>query len=73
VGGLGAPEVIIIALVPMMALPAWGIVDAALRPDASWQAAGQSKIVWVIIQLFLWTLGSVVYFAAIRPKLKAVR
>jgi hypothetical protein len=71
-GGLGAPEVIIFVLVLfIMGLPVWGIVDAAIRPDSVWAAAGQSKIVWVIVQLFLWTVGALVYFVAIRPKLKA--
>jgi hypothetical protein len=33
-------------------------------------AAGQSKVVWVLVQIFLWVVGSVVYFIAIRPKVK---
>lgn len=71
-GGLGAPELLIILfLLGGMVLPIWGIIDAAIRPDAVWAASGQNKIVWVIIQIFLWTLGAVVYFVAIRPKLVA--
>jgi hypothetical protein len=71
-GGLGAPELLIlIFLLFTMVLPIWGIIDAAVRPDAVWAAAGQNKIVWVLVQIFLWTLGAVIYFAAIRPKLVA--
>jgi hypothetical protein len=52
-------------------LPVWGIIDAAVRPDSAWAAAGQSKVVWVLVQIFLSILGTAVYFVAIRPKLKA--
>ncbi|MCA1697089.1 MAG: PLDc N-terminal domain-containing protein [Actinobacteria bacterium] len=70
-GGVGAPELIIIVLVVIiMGLPIWGIIDAAIRSDAEWAETGQSKGVWILVQLVLWTLGSVVYFLAIRPKLK---
>jgi hypothetical protein len=70
--GLGAPELIIIILVlGFMVLPVWGIVDAAMRPDSVWEAAGQNKLVWVLIEIFLWPLGAAIYFIAIRPKLKA--
>lgn len=71
-GSLGAPEMLIILfLLGGMVIPIWGIIDAAIRPDAVWAATGQNKIVWVIIQIFLWTLGAIVYFVAIRPKLVA--
>ena len=77
-GGLGAPELIIILF--MLLLPAviiWGIVDAASRPDAAWVAAGQNKTVWIVLQAVglvfcgLGALVSVVYLLAIRPKLAA--
>jgi hypothetical protein len=72
--GLGAPELITILIVlAFTVVPVWGIVDAAVRPDSVWAAAEQNKIVWVLIQVFLWTLGAAVYFVAIRPKLKAVQ
>ncbi|HVW33020.1 MAG TPA: hypothetical protein VHL53_10815 [Acidimicrobiia bacterium] len=71
--GLGAPELIIIlGILAFMVLPIWGIVDAAMRPDEVWSAAGQSKLVWVLIEIFLWTLGAALSFIAVRPKLKAV-
>jgi hypothetical protein len=49
--------------------PIWGIIDAALRPDDVWARANQSKVVWILVQIFLWTLGALIYFIAIRPKL----
>jgi quinol-cytochrome oxidoreductase complex cytochrome b subunit len=70
--GLGAPELLIlIFILSAMVLPIWGIIDAAVRPDAVWAATGQNKIVWVLVQIVLSTLGAVIYFAAIRPKLVA--
>lgn len=66
---LGPTELLI--LLVLFVLPVWGIIDAAIRSDSAWTAAGQSKLVWVLVQVFLWVLGSAVYFVAIRPKLKA--
>jgi len=67
---MGALELLILLLL-FGVLPIWGIIDAAMRPDSVWLAAGQSKIVWVLVQVFLWTIGAAVYFFAIRPKLAA--
>ncbi len=62
---------ILVALGATVVLPIWGLVAAATRPDAVWAASGQSKVVWLILQVLLWTLGAVIYFIAIRPKLVA--
>jgi hypothetical protein len=68
---LGAPELLIL-LVPL-ALTIWGIVDAASRPEWAWQRSGQSKVLWIVLQvvgMFVclgWIL-SIVYLAAIRPQ-----
>jgi hypothetical protein len=71
-GGLGAPELLIILFIlGTMVLPIWGIIDAAVRPDPAWTAIGQSKIVWILVMVFLWTLGAILYFILARPKLVA--
>ena len=71
-GGLGAPEILILLMLLFgFVLPIWGIVDAATKPDHVWAAAGQSKVLWIILQIVLGTLGAIIYFAAIRPKLVA--
>jgi len=68
---LGLVELLVLLVVlGFLVFPVWGIIDAAIRPDAAWAAAGQSKVVWVLVQIFLWVIGSAVYFVAIRPKLK---
>lgn len=78
VGGNGAGIVgLIFALLSAVAvfavffgLPVWGIVDAIRRPPADWDAAGQSKSLWIAIQFFVWMFGSVIYVIAVRPRLK---
>jgi nitrate/nitrite transporter NarK len=75
-GGIGAPELLILlVLLPVLffafIFPVWGIIDAAMRPDPVWDATGQNKIVWILVQFFLWTIGAFIYFIAIRPKLVA--
>lgn len=56
-----------------VALPIAGVIDAALTPDSVWADANQSKIVWIVVQIFLGLFGAIAYFVAIRPKLKAQR
>jgi len=75
---LGAPELIIILIPALIALglPIWGIVDAASLPDAAWARAGQNKTLWIVLQAIglIACLGfvlAIVYFAAIRPKVRA--
>ena len=51
--------------------PLWATLDAAMKPDLSWQAADQSKIVWVLVCLLLGFFGSIAYVLAIRPKVVA--
>ncbi len=59
----------VLVVVAFAVFPIWGIIDAALRPDDVWARANQSKVVWILVQIFLWTLGALIYFIAIRPKL----
>lgn len=65
---LGPTELIIILA---FLLPVWGIIDAALRPNSAWQAADQSKVLWIVLIIVLWFIGALVYLIAIRPKVKA--
>lgn len=72
---LGAPELLILLLAAVpYAVIIWGIVDAALRPEWAWRAAGQSRVLWIVLQvigLFLCLVGfvlSVAYLTAIRSQ-----
>jgi DMSO reductase anchor subunit len=45
------------------ALWLWSLVDALRTSDQTWDAAGQSKLVWVVVIIFLGLLGSSLYLA----------
>ncbi len=69
--------VLVLLLVPL-GISLWGILDAAARSDGAWQQAGQSKILWISLQvvgIFLFVVVglavSVFYLVAIRPKVSA--
>jgi hypothetical protein len=62
---------------PLVALPIWGAIDAARRPDAEWEATGLSRRTWVGVQAIgaLFLVGFVAaigYFWRKRPALQAV-
>ncbi len=80
---MGPMEVLVVvgvpALLATLALPIWGIIDAAGRPDVQWTTAGQSKGLWIALMAVgtvfrgAGIVLSIVYLAAIRPKLEAAR
>ena len=58
--------------------PLWAIVDAISRPTAAFNEAGSSKALWLTLLIVTWILTilvglvlSVVYLAAIRPRVRA--
>ena len=51
----------------------WAVIDAATKPDSAWAAADQSKIVWILVALFVPIAGALAYLIAIRPKVKAAQ
>lgn len=75
---LGPSELLVILVIALLgiALPVWGIVDAAQRPDDAWQRAGQNKTLWIVLQAVgipfggLAVVFAVIYFAAIRPQVQ---
>jgi hypothetical protein len=66
----GGESLIILLIAGFVILPIWGIIDAAMTPDDAWARASQSKLVWVVVQIFLGALGTAIYVLAIRPKLR---
>ena len=52
-------------------LPLWAAVDAGLRSDRAYRRISQNKIVWILLALFTWIVGPLVYLIAVRPKLRA--
>lgn len=71
-----SPFFFLVALLPL-AFIIWGVVDAAGHSDAAWAAAGQNKVLWIVLQavgVFFCMVGlifTIVYFAAIRPRVVA--
>jgi hypothetical protein len=55
---------------------AWWIlclVEILRAPEPQWQAAGQSRLVYVLLLLFLSLLGALLYYLIARPALAAVQ
>ncbi len=48
------------------------LVESLQIPDHTWQAAGQNKLLWVLLIVFLGFLGSILYMVIPRPSLKAI-
>jgi uncharacterized membrane protein YwzB len=69
--------IIVLVALGSLVLALWALIDAATRPESAFKAAGQSKVLWIILPIvgiFLFTfVGGVlgiVYLATIRPKVK---
>lgn len=60
---------LLLLLLGLIALSLWGIVDASLQPSTTYAAAGLSKAVVTTMLILTCTLGSLVYFALLRPRL----
>ena len=45
------------------------LVEALRVPDQSWTVAGQNKILWVLLMVFLGVLGTILYVLIARPAL----
>ncbi len=58
------------ALICFVALPLWGVVDAARLPKRAWEAAGRSKRFWIALQVLTLYLGAVAYLAGVRKDVR---
>lgn len=60
-------------LVPALALFVWWLVmlvDALRIPGATWQAVGQSQVLYVVLMAVLGVIGTILYVFIARPKLR---
>lgn len=48
----------------------WMLIEAVRIPDSVWRAADQSKIVYVLLIIFLGLVGTLIYMLTARPALK---
>ncbi len=69
----------LILILVTLVLPIWAVVEAASRPYGAFTAAGSSKVLWIVLIIVFWLLTwivgivlSVVYLAAIRPRVRVV-
>ncbi len=59
-------------------VPVLGALDGIRKPDEAWRAVGESKMLWITLQLILVFLGFIAllltaaYFIAVRPRLRRV-
>jgi DMSO reductase anchor subunit len=51
----------------------WSLVDAIQRPDSEWEQAGQNKLVWILVLIFIGFIGSIIYLLVARPSLEEVK
>jgi hypothetical protein len=76
-GALGSGGVIIVLGLAAVALSIWALVDTLTRPDWAWQAAGQNKVLWIVLNIvgfFICGLViAIIYLAVIRPKVAAAQ
>ena len=48
----------------------WTLVDVLRRPDQQYAAAGQTKLVWLIVVFFGHIIGSILWLVVARPQLQ---
>ncbi|MER7604347.1 hypothetical protein [Nocardioides sp. NPDC127503] len=64
----------ILLLLVWFALTVWWLVmlvQALRTPDSVWAAADQSKILYVLLMIFLGWLGALLYVVIARPRLRS--
>lgn len=49
------------------------LIDALRIPEGTWQRAGQSKLLWVLLIAILGLLGALLYAVMARPALSRAR
>lgn len=50
----------------------WALVDVLRRPDQQYAAAGQTKLVWLIVVFFGHVIGVILWLLVARPQLQRV-
>lgn len=64
--------VVVLFAVASVGLFVWWLlvlIQALRVPDHDWAAAGQSKILWVLVMVLLGILGTILYVLIARPAL----
>ena len=67
---MAASLVVVLFILLSLGLLVWWLVvlvEALRVPDPDWARAGQSKILWILLMVFLGVLGTVLYVFIARP------
>ena len=65
-----AGTLLVLALVGLVALSLWAVVDAALQTDQAYAAAGISRGLTTVVLILTCAIGAAGYFLFIRPRLR---
>lgn len=66
---------VLIALAVFLTPAIWWLVclvQAVRVPEPQWVAAGQSKVVTILLMVLLGVVGTIVYAVAVRPALRRI-
>jgi hypothetical protein len=62
---------VLLLLLALAIFHIWGIIDAAEQPNAIWEEAGLSRIVWLAVVVAIPLIGTWIYLSVARPRLHA--
>lgn len=74
---IGVTELVVLVIgLSSLAVPVWGIIDAAQRPDSQWKATGVSRATWITLMAVaafacspVGLVISIYYLVSMRPRL----
>ena len=70
---VGGIELVIMGfVVSMTAMMFWGLYDASRYPEHAWRAVGSDRSAWQLVIFFGGTIGTLIYLASVRPRLRQV-
>jgi len=67
---------VVLAALVLVAVFRWWLmvlVEALRVPESRWEAAGESRLIYVLLMIFLGIIGSILFIAVARPRLRAAR
>ena len=67
--------VVVVGIGLAIAATVWWVlmlVEALRFPDAQWAAAGQNKVVQILLMVLLGVVGTIIYVLSARPELRRV-
>jgi hypothetical protein len=69
IGLFGGLVVLLVLALPVLLV--WALWDLLQRPAEVWVAAGQDRLIWALVVIFVALIGPVLYLVTARPRLDA--